>query len=53
MNVKVYTDNGSEELACIIKRDIKTITKEADDTHKGELDSLYKRETLQPSKARV
>lgn len=37
----------------LIKRDIDTITREADDTHKGVLDSLYKRETLQPYKVRV
>lgn len=37
----------------LIKRDIKTITREAEDTHKGVLDNLYKRDTLQPSKARV
>lgn len=37
----------------LIERDIKTITREAEDSHKGVLDSLYKRETLQPSKARV
>lgn len=37
----------------LIKRDIKTITREAEDTHKGVLDSLYKRDTLQPYKVRV
>ena len=37
----------------LIKRDIKTITREADDTHEGVLDSLYKRDTLQPYKVRA
>lgn len=37
----------------LVRRDIETITREADDTHKGVLDSLYKRDTLKPIKARV
>ena len=37
----------------LIKRDIETIMKEADSSHEGVLDRLYKRDTLQPYKAKV